>query len=188
MIKPKLYLDIDGVIINTIKCIVSLYNQDFYYYKNFQRIDPEDIKTYDFSECKCATKEYINTYFNTKRFFDNVEFMDNAKEIIYMLNNFYNIILVSHGFSPNLKAKEEWVNYNFPFVKFIGVNLKQSNDKSSVDMSNGIFVDDKVANLISSNAKEKIIFGEEYPWNTKDNGYKRYKTWIKLYKYLRNIA
>ena len=186
MSKPNLYLDIDGVIIDTIKCIVGLYNDDFYYYKDYKRIYPEDINTYDFSECMCANKDFINTYFNTKRFFDNVEFMENAQETIYMLNNFYNITLVSHGFSPNLRAKVDWINYNLPFVKFIGINLKESNDKSSVDMSNGIFVDDKVSNLISSNAKEKIIFGKKYPWNIEDNGYKRFETWIKLYTYLRN--
>ena len=33
--KNKIYVDYDGCIVNTIKCICSLYNEDFQYYKNF---------------------------------------------------------------------------------------------------------------------------------------------------------
>lgn len=35
----KLYIDFDGVIVNTIKAIVSLYDEDFKYYDNYKKID-----------------------------------------------------------------------------------------------------------------------------------------------------
>jgi len=38
-------------------------------------------------------------------------------------------------------------------------------DKSIVDMKNAIFIDDVLSNLESSNAKYKIVFGDEYEWN-----------------------
>ena len=53
-----------------------------------------------------------------------------AKEVISILQKFYDITVVSHGYSPNLKLKEEWIRKNLPGVKFIGVNLKNHKDKS----------------------------------------------------------
>ena len=47
------------------------------------------------------------------------------------------IIIVSSGYSPNLKAKERWCKEHLPFCQFIGVNFKEYNDKSHIDMSGG---------------------------------------------------
>ena len=60
-----LYLDFDCTIVNTIKAIVSLYNEDFKYYKNFKYINWIDINTWNFTECNCASAEYktYNTEF-----------------------------------------------------------------------------------------------------------------------------
>ena len=109
MSKPKIYCDYDSTIVNTIKAIVDLYNEDFKYYKKFEYIHWTDIRTWDFLECNCAKPEYINTYFNQQRFFDRVEFMDNAEEVLNRLKDKYEIIIVSMGYSPNLRAKEYWI-------------------------------------------------------------------------------
>ena len=63
-----IFIDFDNVVVNSIKAIVDIYNEDFQYYKNFRRINWWDINSYGFSECNCATTEYLNTYFNQKRF------------------------------------------------------------------------------------------------------------------------
>ena len=72
-------------------------------------IEWSDINTWDFAECNCASADYINTYFNQQRFFDRLEYMDWAKEVIDELNGEYNITIVSSGFSPNILAKEKWI-------------------------------------------------------------------------------
>lgn len=180
--KPDLFIDFDGCITDTITSIVSMYNDDFQYYKNFEEINPDDIKTYGFEECNCASKEIINTYFNTKRFFDNLEFMPNALTVLSLLARDFNIKIVSHGFSPNLAAKRIWLEKYLPCAELIGINLKEHSDKKCVDMSGCIFIDDKVSNLDSSNAKHKIIFGKKYPWNEEENGYTRCENWVDLYK------
>ena len=179
----KIYIDFDGVIVNTIKKIVDLYNEDFKYYKKFTPINWIDVESWDFVECECATSEYINTYFNQQRFFDSLEYMDNAKEILQELSNDYEIIIVSLGYSPNLRAKELWIKNNLPFCKFIGVNMKEYSNKSHIDMSDGIFIDDSIGNLLTSNAKEKICFGDEYIWN-KDCKFIRLYNWNEVKQYL----
>ena len=161
-----IYIDFDGVIVDTIAAIVELYNDDFRYYKGFKEIKPEDIHTYGFEECTCASKEIINTYFNTLRFFRNLEMMPKAWDSIWDLTHDFSVQVVSHGYSPNLAIKKEWVNIELCYgVDFRGINLKQHSDKSCVDMSNGIFIDDKLKNLETSNAAHKILFGKEYEWN-----------------------
>lgn len=163
--KNNAHFDFDGTIVNSIKAICDCYNEDFRYYKNFKPVDWRSINTWDFEELECATPEYINTYFNQQRFFDKLEFMPNAKEILEELSEDYNITVVSSGYSPNLRAKQIWIEKNLPFCGFIGVNMKEYKDKSHIDMKSGIFIDDSSSNLKTSNALVNICFGDEYSWN-----------------------
>ena len=173
-----------GCIVDTIAAIVELYNDDFQYYKKFKKIYPEDIDTWDFKECSCASTKFINTYFNTKRFFEHLKFMPDAYNSIMLLARKYDVYIVSHGYSPNLKLKKNWIKNNLPFgVEFIGVNLKKHSDKSCVNMSDGVFIDDKLSNIKSSNAKKNILFGKEYSWNidnSDDKSYVRCFTWNEI--------
>lgn len=178
--KLKLYCDLDCTITATIAAIISLYNEDFKYYSDFVEINPEEVNTWGFDECNCATKEYIDTYFNQQRMFDRLEFIDECTySVLFGLKDYFDITVVSHGYSPNLRAKEIWLKKNLPWVDFIGVNLKEYPDKSCVDMSNGIFIDDGANNLLNSNAIKKYCFGKVYPWN-KDWTGARFTHWRDL--------
>ena len=185
--KSKIFLDYDGCIVNTIKCICSLYNEDFQYYKNFIHINWWEVNTWDFAECNCATPEYINTYFNQQRFFDRIEYMDWAEKILDILKEDFEITIVSSGYSPNLIAKEKWVKEHLPYCNFIGVNLKEYEDKSHIDMFDGIFIDDSANNLETSNAAIKICFGDEYPWNKKWDGI-RCANWHEVENYIERVV
>ena len=94
--------------------------------------------------------------------------MDWAYEVLNELKNFYNITIVSLGYSPNLKAKELWIQEHLPFCKFVGINSKEHFDKSSIDMSSGVFIDDNIKNLITSNALVNICYGDVYEWDILD--------------------
>lgn len=179
-------MDFDGVIVNSIKAIVDTYNEDFQHYKKFKHINWEDVNTWDFAELECATPEYINTYFNQQRFFDRLEFMSDAKEVLEELNKYYDITIVSSGYSPNLKAKELWIIEHLPFCGFIGVNMKEHKDKSEVDMKSGIFIDDSSTNLKTSNALVNICFGEKYSWNKDWEGV-RLDNWRAIHVFIKRL-
>ena len=169
MYRPQIktiYCDFDGVIVDTIDAIVSLYNEDFQYYRKFHKILPWEINTYNFKECNCASHKQINTYFNTPRFFKRLEFMPDAERVLKELSEMYNIKIVSMGYRPNLVQKEKWLekHLDFPY-EFIGVNMKEYNNKSHIDMSDGLFLDDSAKNLFSSNASYNVCFGDKYAWN-----------------------
>lgn len=178
-----LYMDFDGVIVDTIKAIVTLYNQDFQYYKKFKPVNWWEVNTWDFEECNCADKKILNSYFNMPKFFNLLGFMEHAPETIFRMKHAFHLVVVSMGYRPNLVGKKLWMEENLPFAEFIGVNMKKYVDKRHIDMSDGIFVDDSAKNLETSNAKYKILFGDEYPWNKNWKG-KRCYNWAELENYL----
>lgn len=184
MSKPTIYVDFDNTMVNTTQAICDLYNKDFKYYSKFTPIDYTDVKTYEFSELQCASSEIINFYFNTKRLFKHLRFYGGCLPALRKLHNYgYEIVIVSHGYRPNAKLKKKFIKKYIPFADFIWVDLKYHKDKASVDMSDGIFIDDDCKNLDSSNAKYKICFGEEYDWNKNDK-YKRCRNWFNVFNYL----
>ena len=192
-----------GVIANSIDAIISLYNDDFQAYPDYHHIKSSDIHTWNFEECNCGSNEIFDTYFNTPRFFNNLKFMEHADTFIWLLSYQFDFVIVSHGNYPNLQLKKKWIDRNLKIsingtkmvnqgsVDFIGVDFKDYDDKSHVDMSDGIFVEDTYDNLITSNAKHKIVFGEQYPWNIENEVncetglgecYTRCKNWMELYQ------
>jgi 5'(3')-deoxyribonucleotidase len=184
--KRDLFVDFDGTICNTIKAIVELYNEDFKYYKKFKPLEWYQINTWDFLECKCAKPEYINMYFNQPRFYERLEFMESAKEVLDKLKEKFNIHIVSMGYSPNLKGKELWIKENIPYADFIGVNFKEHDDKAHVIMGvDSILIDDSAVNLETSNADIKICYGDIYPWNENYQGIRKFN-WTEIYDFLMN--
>ena len=132
--------------------------------------------------------------------------MKHADTILWLLSYQFDFVIVSHGNAPNLKLKNEWINkkiklhindltmINQADTRFIGVDFKDYSDKSHVDMSDGIFVDYTYRNLLTSNAKHKIVFGTVFPWNEenekadKEHKYVRCKNWMELYQEIVRIA
>lgn len=101
-----------------------------------------------------------------------VEFMDNAEEIMAKVKDMYDIYIVSMGTKANLVNKSIWLEKHLSKIDptFIPCDLECFHDKSHVDMSDGILIDDEYRYLKTSNAKIKICFGDVYNWNKGWNG------------------
>jgi 5'(3')-deoxyribonucleotidase len=182
--KKKLIIDVDGTITQSVGAIVTLYDIDYKNTKGYKKVHWTEINSWDFKELTLASKEQIDKYFDDSRFFEVLEFMENAKEIIEELSNTYYIVACTMGTQANLKLKQEWLAKNLPCVnEFIGVDINEFKDKSHIDMSGSIFVDDCSCNIETSNAECKILYGDIYDWN-KDYKGKRYWNWTEIYKYL----
>lgn len=184
----RIYCDFDGVIVQTTKRIVEMYNEDFMYYKNFEKVDAAEVNTWAFSELKLADKKTIDHYFNRFRFFKGLELMPDAKETMQKLTEEgHEIIVVTMGYSPNLKGKKIWLQENLPFVDFLGCNYKQYPDKSHIDMSDGVFIDDSYSNLKTTNSPMPILFGESFEWNYDWKGIQK-KNWKEMYEFLQEVG
>ena len=180
----KIIIDLDGVVFQTISTITCLYNEDHLFYKDFQPINPDDVNTWDFEELNLEPPEYIDKYFNQPRFFEKLELMRSAKWIINKLHQFgHNIIFCSSGSYPNLQLKRRWIAKHFSYADFIPVNLDEHKDKSHLDFSDCVFIDDVAANLETSNAPMCICFGKVYPWNKDWKGL-RLESWEEVYEWI----
>lgn len=173
----------DGTATNSIKKIVDLYDEDFHLYKDYKKVHWTDINSWDFKELKLINANIVEDYFCDFRFFQNLELMPWVDKVLNRLKDKYEITMCSIGRPINLKYKKEWLEKYLPFVKFKGVNMDVFDDKSCVDMSGVIFIDDSEKNLMNSNAAEKICFGDIYPWNENWIG-KRCANWLDVEKLL----
>lgn len=177
--KPKLFVDFDNTLVASIKAFCQTYNYFYQYHKGFQPADWTKVNKWSFSD-QCPLledSEAISSIFSSKHFFRKLEFMPNAKEVLYALHKDYDIIIATLGSHLNLARKSMWIYQNLGFVKDVILlyNKKNKMDKSIVNMGkSSIFIDDVASNLESSNAELKICYGKRYPWNVKWEGLRVY--------------
>ena len=181
--KPILFIDLDNVVYDTVSTIKTLYDEDFCLYDDWVDIPVEKIKSYNFTELKLLTEERLNEYFCSGRFFDALNYIEGSESSIRTLNSYkeFPVMFASIGTHENIKGKKDWVQgFNKVWsanAGFIGVH---SFDKSEINMSGGILIDDELKNLNSSNADIKICFGD-YEWNKEWTGL-RAKNWKEVNK------
>ena len=164
----RIFCDADNTILNSIKRITELYDEDFKWYRNYKKINWTDVNSYNMNELSLADKSIILNYFSDFRFFDKkLEFMDNALEVLTELSDKHEIIICTLGTRQNLRYKREYFAKHLPFAEFIGIDIDKYQDKSMIDMTDGVFVDDLTKYLKTSNALYKLTFsGNEYEFNT----------------------
>ena len=183
--RPILYIDLDNVVYDTVDTIKSMYDEDFRLYSGYIWMPTKEVKHYDFSELKFLTPEKLNDYFRSGRFFDRVTCLENAEVDIAWLNLFcgYPITFVSIGNPENIEGKSLWVeSFNRAWgtgCEFIGTYHW---DKSKIDMTGGILIDDEIKNLQNNSAQHSICFGN-YMWNADWRGV-RVDNWKELKEFL----
>lgn len=170
--KPiKVYLDFDNTLVDSNSAMVYLLNQEFGTKKEYK-----DLKKYDFKDLfPELTDEHCEELFGDWRLFSLLEFFDNCFETLNYFKKRCNYSLVTYGNKYNLSAKKIWCERYLPFLKELHlleyVPGDINYDKSMIDMSDGIFIDDHIDYLRSSNAKVKILFRNNHDgdWNEINN-------------------
>lgn len=184
-IKQNLFIDFDGTIVNSIKAYCDTY---IHYYKNipwYKEPFAHLVNKWDLSDQCPLAKDHVENIFGDSYFFEVLNFMPKAYEIIKILNDKYNIHIVTIGNTDNLAFKNRWIEKNLSFIKNV-ILIKNEGiqmNKSMINMEGGIFIDDVNTNLVSTNADMKICFGKEYEWNAQWKGL-RCSDWIEVYKKL----
>ena len=177
----RLVVDMDSTLVNSIKSIVNVYNT---LYK--KDVNWRDVRSWDFS-CvfEDVNKTKILWLFEHPLFFENLEFYPGALEILeelYLAG--YQIDIYSAGTQLNKERKihlierinsdfqNKYIKANRPFLNWINCDSIM-HGKSCQDLSDAIFIDDRIDNLTSSNAYSKILFkyeNKDYDWNLNWNG------------------
>lgn len=168
----NLYVDFDDTLVNSSDVVVDILNKR---YK--MRMDCKGYRKYNFTDLfPKLTKEELKEIFESDEFFNSLKIYEDC---LSTLLSFYSktkqpTTFVTHGTDINLYKKEKYLDISpieFQYT-FIGLsNEKDKNEfsnfksKKSVDMKNGIFIDDNIKNLKESNASIKILFKD---WKEKE--------------------
>ena len=182
--KKKLLIDVDGVISNTAKSFCNMYNVLYFNKDGFVPADWHNTHKWDFNdECTLVTPEEADEMFDHKELYNNYSWMPDAIEVINKLCHDYCIIIATIGTKENLRNKYYWLTDKIHVDAYYGVEMPIYGDKSHIDMSGAIYIDDVAENLEKSNAEIKICFGPVEDWNRNWDGI-RCKTWKEVLNYL----
>lgn len=160
----KLFIDFDNTIANSSEVIVDMLNEYFDKNENFEK-----LRKYDFSDLfpECSYWD-IEKFFNSDEMFERLKIFPNMIETVDAFKDFFDeISIVTIGTKDNLENKKRFLKENNLELTFYGIENNGRSDKSSVDMHNGVFIDDHIGCLHSSNAKIKILMKnvENGEWN-----------------------
>lgn len=160
----KLFIDFDNTIANSSEVIVDMLNEHFDKNENFEK-----LRKYDFSDLfpECSYCD-IEKFFNSDEMFERLKIFPNMIETVDAFKDFFDeISIVTIGTKDNLENKKRFLKENNLELTFYGIENNGRSDKSSVDMHNGVFIDDHIGCLHSSNAKIKILMKnvENGEWN-----------------------
>lgn len=160
----KLFIDFDNTIANSSEVIVDMLNEHFGKNENFEK-----LRKYDFSDLfpECSYWD-IEKFFNSDEMFERLKIFPSMIETVDAFKDFFDeISIVTIGTKDNLENKKRFLKENNLELTFYGIENNGRSDKSSVDMHNGVFIDDHIGCLHSSNAKIKILMKnvENGEWN-----------------------
>lgn len=167
MNKQKLFADFDSTIVSSLEAYVKCYNILYNQHPNFIKADSEKVQRYDLKD-QCPLIESPLSIFKHPLFFQLLEFMPNAEEIIKQLTEKYQVIICTIGCWDNIYHKTQFIKNRMPYIKdaVLLTNNGIKMDKSIVSMGDdSIFLDDIISNLISSDSGRKILYGKKYDWN-----------------------
>lgn len=150
--KEKIYIDADDVILNTSEVTID-------YLNNLYNIHPSktvnDLKDWKYKSIyRNINIDLLHKYWETDEFFNNIKVNEDFLNFYKNTKEIYECIIFTQGTKINLQKKKEYFSKILPDIKFYGVNFPQK--KNSIDISDGIQIDDNYDNLLS-NAYFKIL-------------------------------
>lgn len=166
MDKQKLFLDFDSTIAQSTKAFCETYNQLYCNHKDFIPANHLKTKKWNLKD-QCPLAQNTIDIFSHPKFFEVLEFMPNAEEVIKELCNKYQVVICSIGTFDNISLKSQWIKNNMPYINnaILLNNEGIKMDKSTVQMEGSVFIDDVSSNLFSVNAELKILYGQRFDWN-----------------------
>ena len=148
----KLFIDVDSTLVKSRKRLC-----EYYAHKYSVNVNWQDVKEWNLTDVlELANRGEVGEWFNHRDFYAGIEFYSNAKKYINKLSKIYKIHFCTVGSVKNLNHKSLFLRENFPNIPII--SLSENISKGLVNMSDSIFLDDKMQNLEESNANSKILF------------------------------
>lgn len=166
----KLFLDADDTILNSSETIIEILNDK---HNLHPRKTIKDLTSWNFNSIYPMARKDLMSIFESDEFFERVTFKKGFLEFYNKFKNTFKIIIVTKGTLENLEKKSKFFKKLLPDAEIQGLIFteEQSFDKSLVDMTGGIQIDDRMDCLANTKASIKILIKNfnEFPWNNMYN-------------------
>ncbi len=167
--KQVIYWDVDDVILNTSEVAINIINKRYLnddQHKTFENRKDWGLK----SIWRGMNKQIAKEIFESDDFWNSVKVKEKFKKVFDSIGDQYEHKLVTKGTECNHDRKQQFL-INDSYMKdkqWDYICVGDDEDKNIVDMSNGIFIDDKLENLVVTNARIKILLknGIDTDYNT----------------------
>lgn len=165
MDKLVIYVDCDDTILHSSETVINILNNRYNVNKSIQ-----DLKDWHYrSIVSTVTPEEILSIYSSDEFWEQVKINEKFLEIYNKFKEDIKWVIVSKGDCVNLLKKQKFIEKNFEDVEFRGLILNDSDEfnKSLVDMSDGIQIDDNINCLTYTNSPIKVILknNKSVYWN-----------------------
>lgn len=157
----KIFFDFDNTLVNTTEAFCKYVEWTF----DGAYISPYEVREYDFSDQMKFSKDELINAFSSDRLFNYLRPYTGVRNVLEELqkSGLFEMYLVSNCSTESASKKLNWLqefNFDKYFTGKIMLTINKPYDKSLINMSNSIFVDDHKLNHLSSNAKYKYAFVE----------------------------
>ena len=152
--KLRICIDLDNILNNLTETLLEFYNRD--YQDNLTLEDITEYKMDKFVKKGCK----ITDYFKSDELWMRVLPIKQAQEYLKILNQDYDLRIVTASHLGDMPTKYRWIKVFYPFLK--REQIWTVFDKQWIDCD--ILVDDCEGNLIEGNYYKIIL---DYPFNRK---------------------
>jgi 5'-nucleotidase len=166
----RILVDMDGVIADVYTRFFELYEKETEKTKTMEEI-------IGFKEAEAFPAVY--RWVETPGFFRTIPVMKDSQRVLKLLNEKYEIIIVSMAteFPYSLTDKQLWLNDNFPFISWKQVVLCGNKSLIRADL----MIDDHFKNLDNFEG-DTIMYLQPHNINNTSHNYKTVSSWVEIEK------
>ena len=167
----RIAIDMDGTIADSVKEQIRRYNTQFAESISLADLHGTGLEEIVPPERRSAVRRAIRD----ESFFESLEVIDNAREVIQELVREHDIFIVSAAMEipESFAAKHRWLRKHFPFIP--AKNVVFCGDKSVIDAD--YLIDDE-ARHFATFAGVGLLFSA--PHNQSETRYRRIDSWIQI--------
>jgi 5'-nucleotidase len=168
----RILIDMDGVLADVYSRFFELYEQETGQKKTMEEI-------IGFKEGEAFPEVY--RWVETPGFFRTMPVMPDSQRVVKLLNEKYEIIVVSMAteFPVSLTDKQLWLNEHFPFISWKQVVFCGNKSLIKADL----MIDDHFKNLDNFEG-ETIMYIQPHNINNPDRLHKKVSSWVEIEKLL----
>lgn len=168
--KPRIAIDMDEVLADTIDKFIELYKERHRY-----EVLLDNMHGKEFREClPPEMAALVRPYINERGFFRDLKVMPGSQEVVKALTEKYDVYIASAAmeFKYSLEDKQAWLEEHFPFISWTNI-IFCGHKILDVD----IMIDDRIKNFVTFKGRALLYTS---PHNVLVDSFERVNNWQEV--------